>query len=115
MSEAIRLVGGHSASFDDNAPSGAGLSPALWHQSPGPRSRDRRLGDSAHEAETMSGPEELHGDDWISFAIDMEGWVVHQPRLSAVDDRECGEHLEASGVDALDDLDASIMVSEVID
>jgi hypothetical protein len=50
------------------------------------------------------------GHDRIALVVDLE-----TPRPGALDDPAFGEHLEATGVNAVDDFDPDVMVAAVLD
>jgi hypothetical protein len=79
------------------------------------RSRDRRLGESPQEVAAMGGPDEPLGHDRVALVIDLEAPGVHEPRPGALDDPAFGEHLEATGVNSVDDFDSDVMVAAVLD
>ena len=63
----------------------------------------------------MGGPDETLGHDRIALVVDLEPPAVHEPGPGALDDPAFGEHLEATGVDAVDDFDSDVMVAAVLD
>ena len=63
----------------------------------------------------MSGPDEALGHDRITFVVDLEASTVHEPGPGAFDDPAFWECFEATGVDALDHLDADVVMPAVLD
>src|SRR5271163_4551230 len=63
----------------------------------------------------MGSPDEPLGHDRIALVVDLEASAVHEPRPSALDDPAFREHLEATGVDAIDDFDSDVVVTAVLD
>ena len=62
----------------------------------------------------MGSPDEALGDDRVPLVVDLETPTVHEPGPGAFHDPALGESLE-SRVDALDDLDADVVVAAVLD
>lgn len=82
---------------------------------PPARSQARRLGQSPQEVAAVGSPDEALGDDRVSLVVDLETAAVHEPGPGAFHDPALGECLEAARVDALDHLDADVMVPAVLD
>ena len=61
--------------------------------------------ESAEEVAAVSGPYETFGDDQVTFVVDLEAAVVHQPRPGSFDDPAFGEDREPMSVDTVHDFD----------
>ena len=63
----------------------------------------------------MSGPYESFGDDRVTFIVDLEAAVVHQPRPGSFHDPTFGEDREPMRVDTVDDFDGDVVGTAVLD
>ena len=63
----------------------------------------------------MSGPYETFGDDRVTFIVDLEAAVVHQPRPGPFDDPTFGEDREPVRVDTVHDFDGDVVGTAVFD
>jgi hypothetical protein len=60
-------------------------------------------------------PDESFVHDRVSFIVDLEAPVIHEPGPGAFHDPSSWEDLEPAGVDLVDDLDTEVVVAAVID
>lgn len=73
------------------------------------------LRESAEEVAAVSGPYETFGDDQVTFVVDLEAAVVHQPRPGSFDDPAFGEDREPMSVDTVHDFDGDVVGTAVLD